>query len=96
MKCFLRANSKEIRDRLHEEKIYVCSCASYKDAEWLVCDKPPYVHGVYPGNDEEEIGTEVVFGNKDTFKDVFLSLRRDYVDCGEDVESFIKAIKDGI
>lgn len=96
MKCFLRANSTEIRQRLKDSGIEACICTTFNNAEWLSyseCGKSLEVHGIYPGNDKEEWGTERIFGNKDNFKEVFLSNNRDYMDCGEDIDLFIKAIK---
>lgn len=94
MKCFLRTNSPEIRSKLEESGLIVCACCSFPTTEWLVYSGvPPSVHGVFPGNDEEEWGTEGLFGNKDTFKDVFLSNHKDYIDCGENVGLFIETIK---
>lgn len=95
MKCFLRANSPEIRNRIEENGIKVCVCCTFPVAEWLNYSEvtPNIVHGVYPGDDEEEWGTEGLFGNKSTFKDIYLAEHKDYIDCGEDVELFIETIK---
>lgn len=95
MKCFLRTNSEEIRNLLEKVGISVCVCAAFPQSEWLVHSSPntPYsVHGVYPADDDEP--ERVFFGNKDNFKEVFLQDRKDYVDCMEDVELFIKTIKE--
>lgn len=96
MKCFLRANSPEIRKKLEENEIKVCTCCEFEDSEWISYSQatPGIVHGVYPGDDEEEWGTERIFGNKDTFKEVFLSEHKNYIDCGEDVDLFIRTIKE--
>lgn len=93
MKCFLRTNSEKIRGLLKEAGITVCVCAAFPQSEWLVHSSPsmPYsVHGVYPADDDEPEG--IFFGNKDNFKEIFLRDHKDYVDCGEDVELFIKTI----
>ena len=92
MKCFLRTNSPKILRKLTKADILVCVCSGFNDAEWLSYNEIA-VHGVYPGDDEEELGTELIFGTKDTFKDIFLEQNKDYVDCGEDVELFIETIK---
>lgn len=92
MKSFLRTNSKEIRARILNEGIECCPCSEFLDAEWLYFSNAK-VHGVYPGNDEEEPGTEFIFGNKDNFKNIFLADHTDCIDCGEDVDLFIKMIK---
>lgn len=96
MKCFLRANSLEIRSKLEENGISACVCCAFSNADWLSYSEvtPNIVHGVYPGDDEEEWGTERIFGNKDTFKEIFLSEHKNYIDCGEDVDLFIRTIKE--
>lgn len=95
MKCFLRANSPEIRKKLEENGVSVCICCTFPTAEWISYCAATInrVHGVYPGDDEDEWGTEGLFGNGSNFKDVFLADHKDYVDCGEDVELFIETIK---
>lgn len=97
MKCFLRTNSPEIRNKLEENGITVCVCATFQSAEWLShsgINKRFQVHGIYPGDNKEEWGTEGVFGNKNNFKDIFLSDHNDYIDCGEDTDLFIETIKE--
>lgn len=95
MKCFLRMNSPEIRKKLEDNGISVCICTEFPNAEWLShagIPMPFQVHGVYPGNEEKEIGSEKIFGNKGNFKDLFLASNKDAVDCGTDVDLFISTI----
>lgn len=92
MKCFLRTNSPEIRDRIPKEcDILVCGCALFPESEWLCFSGVNGVHGVFPADDPVY---QSLFGTKDNFKELFLERHKDFVDCGEDVELFIKTIKD--
>lgn len=91
MKCFLRANSPEIRLELAKAIIPLCRCTKFEDAEWLSYNGE-VVHGVMPGDDEEEFGTEAIFGNKNNFKEIFLAEHKDYVDCEKNINLFIKLI----
>ena len=93
MKCFLRTNSLEIREALKKNGLTVCICAEFEKSEWLTyAPNAPYnIHGVYPAEDDEP--EAYYFGNKDTFKEIFLANNKDFIDCGEDVEFFIRTIK---
>lgn len=95
MKCFLRSNSPEIRKKLEENGIEVCVCCEFEGSEWISYSQatPGTVHGIFPG-DNEELWSEDYFGTKETFKDIFLRDAQDYKDCGEDVDLFIKTIKE--
>ena len=96
MKCFLRTNSPEIRKQITNAGITVCICASFPQSEWLTYSEanPVYhVHGVYPADDDEP--EKFYFGDKSNFKEIFLEGAKDYLDCGEDVELFIKTVKNG-
>lgn len=94
MKCFLRANSPEIRKKLEENGIKVCACCEFEGSEWISHSQstPGTVHGVFPGDKEEHWWSEDYFGTKETFKDIFLENAQDHKDCGEDVDLFIKTI----
>ncbi len=89
MKCFLRLNSPEIREKLTQNGIFVCLCCEFEDAEWLCCQDSKIVHGIYP--DDEY--SEELLGNKEVFKDTFLLTHKDYIDCREDISLFIKTIE---
>ena len=93
MNCFLRANSAKIRQTLEDNNIKLCACCSFPDAEWLVYSGYESVHGVYPSNDDIKYGTKGLFGNKSTFKAIFLHEHSSYTDCKKDVNLFIKTIK---
>ena len=92
MNCFLRTNSQEIRDKLLSEGIECCPCAEFPEAEWLdFSEVSTKVHGIYPA---EYPFDQQYFGTKDNFRELFLERNKDSTDCGEDVELFIKIIKD--
>lgn len=89
MHCFLRTNSEEVRDRIKNSDIDVCSCCSFTDAEWLYGSHNS-VHGIFPAKEGD--WDAKYFGTKENFKEMFLTNNPDCVDCGEDVELFIKTI----
>lgn len=93
MKCFLRNNSPEIQQQLEDVGIECCICCNFTEANWLSYSgaTPGMVHGIYP----DYAGVESYFGTTwEEEKERFLKDNPESIDCGTDIELFIKTIKD--
>lgn len=93
MHYFLRDNSPEILQKIRDAGINTCICCEFKNANWLnYYTFVEEVHGIYPDEEREWSNLNTWEG----YKEYFLSeLKPDSIDCGTDVELFIKLIKDG-
>lgn len=88
---FLRVNTKGIRDKLEEDDIKLCKCASFDGNVWLSVDSDGVVHGMglpYDGMEDlspKEICAFDIQEARDRGKLI--------VDCGTDIKKFIKEVK---
>lgn len=88
--CFIRKNTKELRDRLEKLGYKICKCCEFEDAIWLNNYIPTSsIHGI--GYSDKEIGTSV----KESLN-LFLEENNNYIDCKENEELFlaIAALRD--
>lgn len=95
MKCFLKDNSPEIQQQLKDAGIECCLCCEFEDTFWLYYSSitPNIVHGVYPDTDGSSYGW--AGKTREEEEKLFLKRNPDVIDCGTDVDLFIKTIKDG-
>lgn len=88
--CFIRKNTKELRDKLKDLGYKICKCCEFEYAIWLNNYIPTNsIHGTDYSN--EEIGISA----KESLN-LFLEENSNYVDCGtnEDLFLAIAALRD--
>ena len=87
--CFIRKNSKELRDKLEKLGHTICKCCEFDGADWLKvsCNaKMQYsVHGIGYTEKEGEIYGDIT--QEEVFK-YFLKTTTS-IDCGENEELFL-------
>lgn len=86
-KCVvLKTVSPQILDKLRESGLTVCICCEFEGTAWLVFRPglPFDVHG--EGYDFEELGLVGTEANLRYFEKV----TPNYIDCGTDIDKFIK------
>lgn len=89
---FLRLNTQEIRNRLSCAGFQICSCCEFDGSVWLNgSSRDGFIHGIgYPYEDMPELSPKEVCAL--TISDE-KKCGNIIVDCGTDVERFIKEVK---
>lgn len=89
IKCFIRHNTKELRDKLKGLGYYICPCSTFEGAEWLsILPLTNSVHGVGFANKEITPNEDSPF---ETQKEEFSSFISDdkYIDCNNNEAAFL-------
>lgn len=87
--CFIRHNSKELRDKLKELGYKICPCCTFEGAEWLTTyPLTNSVHGVGFANKEKNPNEDSPFETQQIEFNSFISDDM-YIDCNNNEAAFL-------
>lgn len=95
---FLRTNNEEIREKIKNAGFSVCACAEFDHASWLVSHPNTSmcfdIHGEGYWDYDDIISMRSEEAQHNFFLYQLKEHNRPYVDCGKDVDLFIKLLKE--
>ena len=92
--CFIRKNTKELREKLKTLGYKICICCDFKDANWLDTYSPTSsIHGVGYFDETDQF---MNINTKEQALNFYLKNNKKSIDCGTNEELFlaIAALRD--